>query len=101
MHCFSVMGSRRRALSKLRLSHCVVDAALQAYDYRGLPVPPVTRPARGVSTSWAVLKGVPLMDICSAATWASPRMFTRFYQRNVAAPHQTMMAVLSASLTCN
>ena len=101
---FLCYGGHRRgcALSKQRLSHWVVDAVRRTYEDKGLPVPPVRcHSTRGVSASWAALKGVPLTDICAAATWASPCTFARFYRLNVAAPHQMMAAVLSASSTCD
>ena len=101
---FLCYGGDRKgcALSKQRLSHWIVDAVLQAYKLRGLPAPPVRcHSTRGVSTSWAALKGVPLMDICAAATWASPCTFARFYRVNVAAHHQVATAVLSASSACD
>ena len=39
---------------------------------------------RGVSTSLALLKGVALEDILSAASWASHNTFTSFYLQEVA-----------------
>ena len=101
---FLCYGGDRKgcALSKQRLSHWIVDAVLQAYKAKGLPAPPVRcHSTRGVSASWAALKGVPLMDICAAATWASPCTFARFYRVNVAAHHQLAAAVLSASSACD
>ena len=100
---FLCYGGHRKgcALSKQRLSHWIVDVILQAYKRKGLPVPPVRcHSTRSVSTSWAALKGVPLTDICAAATWASSCTFARFYRVNVAAPHPVATAVLSASSTC-
>ena len=41
-------------------------------------------PQRGVSTSLALLKGVALEDILSAASWASHNTFTSFYLQEVA-----------------
>lgn len=101
---FLCYGGRSKgcALSKQRLSHWVVDAVLHAYQRRGLPAPQVKcHSTRSVSTSWAALKGVPLIDVCAAATWASACTFTRFYRVNVAAPHPVAAAVLSASSSCN
>lgn len=101
---FLCYGGHRRgcALSKQRLSHWIVEAVLRAYERKGLPLPPVKcHSTRGVSASWAALKGVPLADICAAATWASPCTFARFYRMNVAAPRQMAAAVLSASSTCD
>ena len=77
------------ALSKQRLSHWIVDAISHAYEASDSPMPSGTRchSTRSVSTSWAALRGVPLEDICAAASWASPGTFSRFYRVNVATPH--------------
>lgn len=86
------------AVSKQRLSHWVVDAILKAYGSKGLQPPKVTcHSTRGMSTSWAALRGVPLSDICAAASWASSCTFARHYRVNVAAPHPVASVVLSAS----
>lgn len=86
------------AVSKQRLAHWVVDAILQAYKSRGLCPPKVTcHSTRSMSTSWAALRGVPLNDICAAATWASSCTFARFYRVNVATPPSVASVVLSAS----
>ena len=83
-------GARKgRALSKQRLSHWVVETIAHAYEASNRPMPPGVKchSTRGVSTSRAALRGVPLEDICSAASWASASTFTRFYSVNVATPH--------------
>ncbi|KAK7878584.1 hypothetical protein WMY93_030420 [Mugilogobius chulae] len=101
---FVCYGGHRKgcAVSKQRLSHWVVDAIVQAYGSKCLQPPKVTcHSTRGVSTSWAALKGVPLNDICAAATWASSCTFARFYRVNVATPHPVAPVVLSASAICN
>ena len=41
---------------------------------------------RGVSSSWALLKGVSVEDICKAASWSSRHTFIRFYMLDVAEP---------------
>ncbi len=88
---FLCYGGPRKgcALSKQRLSHWVVDVITHAYKRSGRPVPSGVRchSTRAVSTSWAALRGVPLEDICGAASWASPNTFARFYRVNVASPH--------------
>ncbi|KAK9542065.1 hypothetical protein VZT92_002063 [Zoarces viviparus] len=77
------------ALSKQRLSHWIVEAIAQAYKASDRPLPSGVRghSTRSVSTSWAALRGVPIEDICAAASWASPSTFTRHYRVNVATPH--------------
>ena len=58
------------ALSKQRLSHWVVDTIKHAHGARGRPLPLGVRchSTRSVSASWAALTGVPLEDICAAAS---------------------------------
>ncbi len=41
---------------------------------------------RSMATSWALLKGVRVEDICVAASWASPHTFARFYRLDVSGP---------------
>ena len=38
---------------------------------------------RGLAASWALFRRVPLQDICSAASWASPHTFERYYRLDV------------------
>ena len=77
------------ALSKQRLSHWIVDTISHAYGAGNRPIPSGIRghSTRSVATSWAAMRGVPLEDICAAASWASASTFTRFYRVNVATPH--------------
>lgn len=37
-----------------------------------------------VATSWAALRGLPLSEICAAASWTASCTFSCFYQLNVA-----------------
>ena len=87
------------ALSKQRLSHWVVDVITHAYKGGGHPLPSGVRchSTRAVSTSWAALRGVPLEDICDAASWTSPCTFSRFYRVNVATPHPLAVVLLPDS----
>ncbi|XP_066533946.1 uncharacterized protein [Hoplias malabaricus] len=79
---------RGRALSKQRLSHWVLEAISIAYSSKGMDLPEGVRAhsTRGIATSWALFKGVPVGDICAAASWASPHTFVRFYRLDVLAP---------------
>ncbi|KAL0173947.1 hypothetical protein M9458_029915, partial [Cirrhinus mrigala] len=75
---------KRKAVSKQRISHWLVDAirtAYQAYQARGLPCPLGVRAhsTRGVAASAALANGASLTDICRAAVWATPNTFARFY----------------------
>ena len=87
---FVSYGGPRRgcALSKQRLSTWIVDVIAQAYKANDCPLPPRVKChfTRSVSMSWATWRGVPLEDICAAATWASPSTFARYYRVNVADP---------------
>lgn len=90
-------GPRRGlALSKQRLSKWIVEAILHAYRHSGSPIPEAIRAhsTRGVAASWASLKGVPLADICSAASWVSNCTFTRFYRINVVPYNPVARAVV-------
>ncbi|XP_067221487.1 uncharacterized protein [Chanodichthys erythropterus] len=85
-----------KPITKQRLSHWIVEAISLAYSSKGLVSPPGLRAhsTRGMSTSWALFKGVTIQDICEAASWSSPHTFARFYKLDVTA--QTLAhAVLS------
>lgn len=67
-----------------------------AYSSKSLVPPSGIRAhsTRGISTSWALFKGVTIQDICEVASWSSPLTFARFYKLDVTA--QTLAhAVLS------
>lgn len=78
---------RGKPLSKQRLSRWIVEAISIAYRSKGLQLPVGVRAhsTRGMATSWALFRGVPLEDICAAASWASPNTFVRFYRLDVTA----------------
>lgn len=97
--CFA-NPARGKALSKQRLSHWIVEAISLAYGSRGLPLPHGVRAhsTRGMATSWALFKGVPISDVCAAASWSSPHTFVRFYRLDVTAP-SVAQSVLSAGST--
>ncbi|KAK2823508.1 hypothetical protein Q7C36_020108 [Tachysurus vachellii] len=77
-----------KPLSRQRLSHWIVEAISVAYGCRGLQPPAGLRAhsTRGMATSWALLRGVSVLDICSAASWATPHTFVRFYRLDVSGP---------------
>ena len=68
-----------------RLSHWLCDAITQAYVSAGAEPPETIRAhsTRGISSSVALQKGMPMEDICTAASWASPCSFIRFYLRDM------------------
>ncbi len=79
--CFGA-GRRGLATSKQRISHWVRDAISLAYEARNLPSPLSLRAhsTRGVASSQALFRGVPLEDICVAAGWSSPHTFCQVLQ---------------------
>ncbi len=84
------------ATSKQRISHWVRDAISLAYEARELPSPLSLRAhsTRGVASSQALFRGVPLEDICVAAGWSSPHTFVRFYNLDVdTAPGSQVLSV--------
>lgn len=90
-------GARKGApVSKQRLSNWIVETITLAYKAAGrtLPWGITCHSTRAISSSWAVFRGVSLADICTAATWASPCLFARFYKVNVAVHHAVSSAVL-------
>ncbi len=86
--CFGA-GRRGLATSKQRISHWMRDAISLAYEAQKLP-----SPLRGVASSQALFRGVPLEDICVAAGWSSPHTFVKFYNLDVdTAPGSQVLSV--------
>ncbi len=93
--CFGA-GRRGLATSKQRISHWVRDAISLAYEARNLPSPLSLRvhSTRGVASSQALFRGVPLEDICVVAGWSSPHTFVKFYNIDVdTAPGSQILSV--------
>ncbi len=92
--CFGA-GRRGLATSKQRISHWVRDAISLAYEARNLPSPLSLRAhsTRGVASSQALFRGVPLEDICVAAGWSSPHTFVKFYNLDVDTPGSQILSV--------
>lgn len=67
----------RWTISSQRLSRWVTATIELSYALQKLPAPPrvTAHSTRVVATSVALLHGVSLQDICTAATWASPNTF--------------------------
>ena len=77
-----------KPISRQRLSHWVVEAIVLCYNSMNLE-PPVglrAHSTRGLSTSWALFKGISIQEICAAASWSSPHTFIRFYRLDVTEP---------------
>ncbi len=77
---FVCFGAGRRGLATSRISHWVRDAISMAYEARNLPSPLSLRAhsTRGVASSQALFRGVPLEDICVAAGWSTPHILSSF-----------------------
>ncbi len=72
------------------------DQTAKAYEARNLPSPLSLRAhsTRGVVSSQALFRGVPLEDICVAAGWSSPHTFVRFYNLDIdMAPGSQVLSV--------
>ncbi|KAL0195457.1 hypothetical protein M9458_009029, partial [Cirrhinus mrigala] len=69
------------AVSKQRLAHWVVDAITLAYQCQNelCPLGVRAHSTWSVASSWALVHGASLADICRAASWATPNTFARFY----------------------
>jgi len=67
---------------------------VQAYKENNLTLPAGIKCHSSISTSWAALKVVPLLDICAVANWSSTDTFSRYYTVNVAAPGAMEVAVV-------
>ncbi|KAL1279056.1 hypothetical protein QQF64_025729 [Cirrhinus molitorella] len=76
---FVCFGGRQKgnAVPKQRLARWVVDAITSAYETK------VSRSTRSVASSYALAHGASLAVICSAAGWATPNTFVRFYNLRV------------------
>ncbi len=93
--CFGA-GRCGLATSKQRISHWVRVTISLAYEARNLPssLSLRTNSTRGVASSQALFRGVPLEDICVAAGWSSPHTFVKFYNLDVdTAPGSQILSV--------
>nr|XP_025038502.1 uncharacterized protein LOC112545154 [Pelodiscus sinensis] len=73
--------SKGQALSAQRISKLVVSCITTCYDICKKPLlsQPRAHSTRAMATSTAFVRGVPLRDICRAATWSSNTTFSRHY----------------------
>ena len=87
-----------KPVTKVRLSQWIVEAIQLAYASRGVELPAGLRAhsTRGMSASWALAKGVPIGDVCRAASWATPSTFAAYYNLDVA-PTNLAHAVLDVA----
>ncbi|KAL0152350.1 hypothetical protein M9458_052073 [Cirrhinus mrigala] len=84
---FICFGGQQKgnAVSKQRLAHWVVDAISLAYEGQGelCPLGVRAHSTQSVASSYALVHGASLADICRAAGWATPNTFARFYNLRV------------------
>ncbi|KAJ7335336.1 hypothetical protein JRQ81_013277 [Phrynocephalus forsythii] len=84
------------------ISRWIVETIHLAYRLSGTPLPvtPKGHSTRAIASSSAFLKGVPLLDICRAATWSTPSTFAQHYKLDIRARAETAFgrAVLSYTL---
>ncbi len=82
-------GNRTKGhpVTKQRLSKWIVDAVMLAYSSLGLQCPIGVRAhsTRGIASSWAWSSVVSITEICTAAGWATPSTFARFYNLDIPA----------------
>lgn len=79
-----------KAVSAQRLSHWLVDLISLCYALSRMP-PPSSLTAHStcsMATLVAFAAGVPLQDVCKAATWKNPTTFIRHYALNARAKRQ-------------
>ncbi len=80
---FVSFGNRTKGhpVTKQRFSKWIVDAVMLAYSSLGLQCPIGVRAhsTRCIASSWAWSSGVSITEICTAAGWATPSTFARFY----------------------
>ena len=81
--CFA--KGRSRPCSQDTLSRWAKETIQYAYQNASLQEKLQCRAhdVRGMSSSWALSKGVPLEDIMAAANWKGDTTFTAFYMRDV------------------
>ena len=80
-------GKGHSAVTSSSLSRWVVEAITMAYASAGVQAPAALRAhsTRGIATSWAVTRGVPVQEVCMAANWSSQSTFMAFYNLDVSA----------------
>ena len=88
-----------KPITKVRLSQWIVEAIQLAYASSGVELPEGLRAhsTRGMAASWALARGVPIQDVCAAASWSSPLTFATYYNLDVA-PRDLTQAVLGAAV---
>ena len=87
------------AASKDTISRWIVEAIRAAGPGALVPgMAPRAHDTRGISTSWALFQGVPLVEIQKAAYWSTANSFISFYLRDIPASEEAFAcAALSAA----
>ncbi len=67
------------------MARWIVDAVALTYQAQGVPCPLRlhAHSTRGVVSSWALVRGALLTDICRSVDWATPNTIARFYSLRV------------------
>ena len=70
------------------LSHWIVEAIKLVYVEKGLDTPGGLKAhsTRGMSTSWALFRGMTLEDFCAAVSWSTTHIFGRYYILDITVP---------------
>lgn len=87
-HLFLTYGRKdHRAASRDTLARWIVEVIKYAYDSSSSQDFRLAsaHDTRSISTSWALLEGVPLQDILEAASWKTESTFTAYYVRDMVA----------------
>ncbi|KAJ7345596.1 hypothetical protein JRQ81_001546 [Phrynocephalus forsythii] len=90
------------AASSQSISKCLCNTIKLAYQSENVPLPasPRAHSTHGVASSTAFLQGIPIQDICKAATWSSSSTFASHYKLHTRAQADAAFgrAVLASEL---
>lgn len=80
--------AKGKPVSRPHLSHWVVETFVLCYNNVNIESTKElrTHSTRGISTSWALFKGISIQEICAVPSWSSPHTFVRFYRLDVTEP---------------
>ena len=98
---FVTYGSRGAGspVSKQRIASWLVQCIKNAYVHVGMEPPAGLKAhsTRSMSTSVACEKGMPMEDICQAATWAQGSVFAKFYRLDTVSRKPSLSTVVLSS----
>ena len=80
-------GDQGRAAAKITMAGWLKNTIQTAYEIKELPIPQGVKAhsARHMSTSWADLKAISVLDICQQASWSTPHTFMKHYKLDLSA----------------